>query len=128
LEELKLVIRIVSPSVRDIVQHLLARQSKSVGNGEEPDRPKRALRVYIETFPFSTTHVKRELAGYGQSVADLTFASTKLAKKFGHGSSFNAAREESVEILGSSCNGDELAASLVHLSRRGKAHRDEFGC
>ena len=60
-------------------------------------------------------------------MADLGLASSELAEDLGHTAGLDATSKEVVEILGASCDTDELASALVHFRSRGEAHWDKLG-
>ena len=120
------MVGIIGARVRDVVEHFFAREPVPVRDGEEPYGAESPFRVDVETFPLAAAHVEGELAGYGQSVADLRFPSAELAEDFGYRAGFYAAGEERVELFGACGDGDQFGAAGVHFGCGCEAHGDEF--
>ena len=126
VQQLQLMIAIVCPCIRNVIQHLLATQPIPIRNRQTPYGAKGAFGVDVQAFPLAAAHVKGQLAGDGEGVADLRLAGAELAKDFGDAARFEAAGEEGVELLGARGDGDELGAAGVHFSGGGEAHGDQF--
>lgn len=60
-EELRLVVGVVGPSVRDVVEDVLSVHAVALGDGEEADGTESALGVDVEALALSSLHVDREL-------------------------------------------------------------------
>lgn len=107
------MVRIVRPCIRDVVQHLLAVQTQALGDGKQPNRTERPLRVDVQALPLTAAHVHGQLAGHRQGVADLRFTSAELAKQLGDGARLDASAEQRVEVLGAGRDVDELGSAGV---------------
>lgn len=99
IQQLQLMIRVVRSRVRHIIQHLLTIQPEPIRHRQQPNGSKRPLCINKQTLPLSATHIKRQLTRHRQCMADLGFSCSELAKDFSDGAGFDAACEESVELL-----------------------------
>merc|ERR1719502_53355 len=79
-EKLLLVLCIVRTSIGDILQHILAVQTKALGNVYQSFRSKSALSVYVEGLAFCTTLIYRQLACDTEGVAKLCLSTAELAE------------------------------------------------
>lgn len=122
-----LVIRIVSTSVRNIVEDLITIQPKSTSNLHKPLRSKGSFRINVKALSGSASLLDGELTGDSQGVANLSFTRSKLSKKFRDGTSFETAAQQVIQLLGTSGDVDDFLATLVEVGGGGEAHGDEAG-
>lgn len=122
------MIRIVGARICHIIQDLFTRKTVSISDRQQTHRPKSSLGVYVQTLALATAHVKGQLTGDCEGMANLGFTGTEFAKELRNTASFDTAGQERVEILGASGDGDELGAALVDLGGGGETHRYELGC
>ena len=109
------MVRVVRPRVCNVVQHFLAVQTQALCDGQQPNRTEGPLRVDIQALALATTHVHGQLARHRQSVADLRFTRTELAKELGDGARLDAPAEQRVKVLGTGGDMDEFRASGVNF-------------
>ena len=115
------MVSVVSPGVGHVVQHVVPRpetyrslfiarlflcqktsclQSVSLSDRQQPFRSEGSLGVDVEALALGASHVDGQLAGDGQSVTQLAFACTELAKQLGDGTRLDAAIQELVQFFG----------------------------
>lgn len=128
VEQLQLMIGVVSSCVGNIVEDFFPREAVAVGDREQTDGAEGALGVDVQTLALAAAHVEGQLAGDGEGVANLGLSGAEFAKEFGNTAGFDAAREEGVEVLGAGGDGDELGTALVDLGGGSEAHGHELGC
>ena len=105
VEQLQLMITVIGTSVGNVVEDLFAVEAVPVGDCQTADGTKGTFGVDVEALALATTHVKGELAGDGEGVADLRLAGAELAKDFGDGAGLDAASKEGVELFGAGGDG-----------------------
>jgi hypothetical protein len=62
-QKLLLVVRVVCPGVRDVVEDLLAREAKALGDRQNARRPEGALGVDVKALALASTHADGQLPG-----------------------------------------------------------------
>lgn len=120
------MVRVVRPRICDIVQHFLAVKPKTLGDGQQPNRAESPLCVDVQALALAAAHVHGQLARYRQSVADLRFTRTELAKEFRDGTRLDASAEQGVEVLGAGGDVDELGASGVNFCSTLEPERNDL--
>ena len=114
-----LVIRIVCPSIGNIIKHLFSVQAVPLRNSKKANGAESPLRVNVQALPLSATHVYRQLTRNGERVAKLRLACPELPKEFSDCTSLDATlskcqygpglamicltTQECIEVLGSGC-------------------------
>lgn len=95
--------------------NLITLKSVSFGDSKQPFRTELALCVNIQSLPFGSIRINRQLAGHRQLVAQLCFACTKFAKKLGHASRFDAATKKLIQFT-TTCieNYDKTKVNVTH--------------
>lgn len=65
------MIRIVGPSIGNIIQHFFSVQAVSLSDREKTNRPEGTLCVDVQTLSFTPTHVHWQLTRYRERMTKL---------------------------------------------------------
>eukprot|EP00211_Chloroparvula_japonica_P008056 CAMPEP_0119120066 /NCGR_PEP_ID=MMETSP1310-20130426/1278_1 /TAXON_ID=464262 /ORGANISM="Genus nov. species nov., Strain RCC2339" /LENGTH=316 /DNA_ID=CAMNT_0007109529 /DNA_START=13 /DNA_END=960 /DNA_ORIENTATION=+ len=125
-EQLVLVLGVVDPGVRHVVQDLLRVQPVGVGDLHQPLGPEVPFCVNVHAFALASALRRLLLARDGQGVAELGLPATELAVDLGDAPRLHAALQDVVHLLAARADEDPMHVLLVDRRGRGEAHGDEL--
>lgn len=126
-EELSLVVSVVGTGDSDVVEDVLAVETKPLSNGHETLRTERSLSVDVEGTTVSTSLIEGELGTDAELVAELGLSGSELTKDLSDGTRLDSALEQIVELSAARGEVDDLETLLVPFGGGGEAHGDELG-
>ena len=126
-EELGLVLGVVSLGVRHIVQHRVGVHPEALGDGDEPLRPERALRVDVHGLTLGAALVERELARHRERVAQLRLARPELSVNLRQRSRLETPTQKLVQLRRARRHHDGVLPDSLDHRRRGESQGNHLG-
>mmetsp|Transcript_9448 Transcript_9448/g.41381 ORF Transcript_9448/g.41381 Transcript_9448/m.41381 type:complete len:372 (+) Transcript_9448:1081-2196(+) len=126
-EELGLVLRVVSLGVRHVVQHRVGVHAEALGDGDEPLRSERALRVDVHGLTLGASLVERELASHRERVAQLRLARPELSVNLRKRSRLETPTQKLIQLRRARRHHDCVLPDSLNHRRRGEAQGNHLG-
>ena len=114
---------IVSSCICHIFQNIISWKLITISNCKKSLWSESSFCINIETFPFPTALINRELTSNCKRMTQLCLACAELPKYFSYWTCFNATSQKTIQFCRASCQLDYFRTFLMELSGSSETHR-----